>query len=150
MKKVYLIVAGEYSDYHELAVFDNLKDAEDFVEVYNRQRGRYSYGAAEIHEMPLGVAVDYRNELPFEVYFDEDGEFRVNDGVYYEMIKPRTLEDVCFRLSEIPCVIEQRPYGENNDPITGYLVVVFAKEFNSALKKACDILAKYRAEKEGI
>ena len=147
-EKAYLVIAGEYSDRHEVALFCTREEAEDFVEVYNRQRGEYCYGEASIKEMEFGIRADYKNEFPFEVRFDKDGTLSCKD-VYYEACKPRSIEEIDYLLPEIPQVIEQTPFPNNNE-ITGYLVVVFAKDFASAVKKASDILAEHRAMKEGV
>lgn len=44
MKEIYIVTQGEYSDYHIVAVFDNKKEAQKFVDFKDKYGGYYSLG----------------------------------------------------------------------------------------------------------
>ena len=92
-KVVYIIFVGEYSDRSEVAAFLTREEAEEFCKVFERGN---SWDKLEIIEMPIGLRVDWRNEPPYDVYFNEDHSI--------SRAEKRALSDEYFRLQEIPYV----------------------------------------------
>lgn len=137
-EKIYLVVAGAYSDRHEVAVFKTREEAEDFVEVYNRGN-TYTYGQAGVNEMVFGVRYDYKNEVMFDIYFNSKSEivdFDSLDLAYND-----------YLINSLPRVHKyDRCWG--NDVL--YRVTVTAIDPNHAKKIATDILSMWKAEKEEI
>ena len=143
--KVYLITAGEYSDYGVLAVCSTREKAEYFCEVLNRNGGWYG-DKADIEEYPVDSipiedldipvwCVGFKGQ-PLYVYnvrkCDRGGALDINK------LKPYRVHDFT-----------------NGNPMftmggSTYAVDVMAETEEEAIKKASDYLAKYRAEKEGL
>lgn len=138
--KVYLITAGEYSDYGVLAVCSTREKAEHFCEVLNRNGGWYG-DKAEIEEYPV-------DSIPIE---DLD------------------IPVWCVGFSGDPCCVyavtkrdrggaldinKLNPYRVHDFSASvggsDYTIDVLAETEEEAVKKASDYLAKYRAEKEGL
>lgn len=139
-KKVYLITAGEYSDYGVVAVCSTREKAEHFCEVLNRNGGVYG-DQAEIEEYPIdSIPIDDLDipvwcvcfkGPPFYVYNvmkrDRGGALDINK------LNPYRVHD----------------YSTSSGG-SDYAVDVMAETEEEAIKKASDYLAKYRAEKEGL
>ena len=138
-EKVYLVIAGEYSDRHEVAIFKTAQEAEAFCKVYNGQRNNVSYGKAWFNEMTLGVPVDYVNCRPYRVYFDEKKVIT--------KIETESLEWVDFANDTFPKVSEHRT---GNGLLMNYTVLLFAEDMGHAEKIAKDSLMLYLARKEGV
>lgn len=135
--KIYIVTCGEYSDYCILAAFLDKAKAEAFVKKYNRPDGYYD--RAEIEEYEDGVPFDFNSHDIYEVRFYE-GTDRVPDVTKTEL-------NDSFWYQNIPrAVVNRLPH------VSGwyYLVTVAAKDADHALKIACDYLAKWKAEKEGL
>lgn len=143
-KKVYLITAGEYSDYGVLAVCSTREKAEHFCEVLNRNGGWYG-DKADIEEYPVDSipiedldipvwCVGFKGQ-PLYAYnvrkCDRGGALDINK------LNPYRVRDFLTR----------NLYGPGG---SDYAVEVMAETKEEAIKKASDYLAKYRAEKEGL
>lgn len=59
MKSVFIVTDGDYSDYHIEAVFDNVKDAENYCYVHK-------LSARNIEEYSLNPAIEKLNFTPVE------------------------------------------------------------------------------------
>ena len=141
-KKVYLITAGEYSDYSVVAVCSTREKAERFCEIVNRNGGVYG-DKAEIEEYPV-------DSIPIE-------DLDIPVWCVHFKGKPYYIDVVrkCSRGSALD-VNKLNPYRihdfSNRNTMGGcsYAVEVMAETEEEAIKKASDYLAKYRAEKEGL
>lgn len=141
-KNVYLITAGEYSDYGVLAVCSTREKAEHFCEVLNRNGGWYG-DKAEIEEYPV-------DSIPIE---------DLDIPVWCVGFKGQPLyaSDVrrCDRGGALD-INKLNPYRVHDfskgNTMGGsiYAVDVMAETKEEAIKKASDYLAKYCAEKEGL
>lgn len=135
--KIYIVTCGEYSDYYVLAAFLDKSKAESFVKKYNRPDGYYD--RAEIEEYEEGVPFDFNSHDIYEVRFYE-GTDRVPDVTKTEL-------NDSFWYQNIPRVVApSSPYISS----WSHLVTVAAKDEEHAFKIACDTLAKWKAEKEGL
>lgn len=130
MKTYYAITSGCYSDYHVIAITDDRKKAEHFCEIYNKTN-RESADIEEFEEMVV------RNRIRFIVVIHTDGRepyIRIDEySEYKEYENP---------VREIPY-----KYGEAK---TFFEVFLSAKDKEHALKTAYDMIAQYKARKEGI
>lgn len=139
-KKVYLITAGEYSDYCVLAVCSTHEKAEHFCEVLNRNGGRYG-DKAEIEEYPVDSIPIEDLDIPvWCICFS-------GDPCYAYMARK------CGRGDALD-INKLNPYRVHDFSASRggsmYAVDVMAETEEEAIKKASDYLAKYRAEKEGL
>lgn len=138
--KVYLITAGEYSDYSVLAVCSTREKAEHFCEVLNRNGGRYG-DKADIEEYPV-------DSIPIE-------DLDIPVWCVGFKGKPLYVSDVrkCDRGGALD-INKFNPYRVHDFFASRggsmYAVDVMAETEEEAIKKASDYLAKYRAEKEGL
>ena len=135
--KIYIVTRGEYSDYGILAAFLDKAKAEQFVEKYNRGVN-YDPDKAEIEEYEEGVPFDFNTLDIYEVRFYYDIGARDATKV--------ALDD-SYDYQNIPRV--RTPRG-NVYSSWAYLVTVAAKDEEHAFKIACDTLAKWKAEQEGL
>ena len=69
MKKVYIVTAGNYSDYHIVAVFSTRKKAEEFLKRYEEV---YPYIDVRIEEHPIDVPVEKR--FGYRVMMKKNGD----------------------------------------------------------------------------
>ena len=121
IEKVYIIVKGEYSDFHICAVALDEKTAEKLREAYSDR-----YDKAIIEEyIPAKESEETR--ILYEVEFEHGGVFITTA----EREDNETLMDI------------------NND-FTWLILRVFAKDKEHALKIAQDRRAEYLAMKEGV
>ena len=141
-KKVYLITAGEYSDYCVLAVCSTREKAEHFCEVLNRNGGRYG-DKADIEEYPV-------DSIPIE---------DLDIPVWCVHFKGRPLYACLVRRCDRGGSLDINKFNpykvhdySKGNTMGGsmYAVDVMAETEEEAIKKASDYLAKYRAEKEGL
>lgn len=140
-KKVYLITAGEYSDYSVLAVCSTREKAERLCEAINRNSGCYG-DQAEIEEYPVDSIPIEDLDIPIwcvcfrgDPYYDAYMVRKCNRGgvLNINKLNPYRVHD--FHMS-------------NGDSM--YAVDIMAETEEEAIKKASDYLAKYRSEKEGL
>lgn len=131
MKTYYAIISGCYSNYHVIAITDDRKKAEHFRKVYN-ETNRESADIEEFEEMVI------RNRVRFVVVVHTNGRadyVRVDE---YDEYKEHE-NSVC-----------ELPYDKRNPNQTFYEVFLSAKDKEHALKAAYDMIAIYKAQKEGI
>lgn len=125
---VYVITRGEYSDYGIVAVTLEKEKAEELKKLYS----------------------DKWHEAMIETYDTDD--YYVENGRFYEVIlETRT----AIRVREIPPVL----VDDRNKVRTGrnfitkgkeYVVFVKAKNEEQAKKIGADLVAKYKAQQQGI
>lgn len=127
MKKFYAVTAGDYSDYHIVAITDDKEKAEHIKYLYNCDNGCYE--EANIEEycdvMQDGLArysahVHSNGKLGVSVNFDTPTEFQ------------RGINRV------------------GKDDWGDYYVDVKAKDRDHAIKIASDLIAQYKAQENGI
>ena len=134
--KVYIVVSGEYSDYHISTVFTDPHDAEVYCAVNN---GGYVgfYGDYRVEEFEIGK-IEYQpdKKIGYWFSFEENG----------------TLDEILNFMPHVgkSCIVPnmvqvKKPGGE-----TLYTVGVMATSREQAEKIAQDLIAKYKAEKEGV
>lgn len=131
MKTYYAIISGCYSNYHVIAITDDRKKAEHFRKVYN-ETNRESADIEEFEEMVI------RNRVRFVVVVHTNGRadyVRVDE---YDEYKEHE-NSVC-----------ELPYDKRNPNQTFYEVFLSVKDKEHALKAAYDMIAIYKAQKEGI
>ena len=141
LKKVYLITAGEYSDYGVVAACSTMERAEAMCEALNRQNGVYG-DEAQIEEYPLDQIPVEDLDIPvwcvtYDMLFDTTSVRKRDRGstLNINRLHPYELFDYTGK-----------PYRGGSS----YAVMVLAETEEEAIKKASDYLAKYRAEKEGL
>lgn len=126
MKTFYAVTAGEYSDYHIVAITDNKERAENIKKLYSD---------------------DYYSEPMIEEFFDGEAK----DEMFY-CVEHRTDGSYHAR----PQDFDMRNFTDVNvvHECIGnwlkYYVDVFAKDENHAIKIAQDLWAEHKAKKEGI
>lgn len=132
MKKFYAVTAGEYSDYHIIAITDNKERADNIAKIYRDDC--WNYGTQVEEFVDSGVIED----VIWEVSARADGSYRVYD--------------TGFDKENVNVIKEILPSISNNFGKIGekYSVCVFAKSKDHAIKIAQDLWAEYKAEKEGI
>ena len=139
-KKVYLITAGEYSDYSVLTVCSTREKAERFCEILNRNGGVYG-DKAGIEEYPVDSIPIEDLDIPvWSVCFAGDpccvcSVIKCDRGGALDINKLNLYRVHDFSASR----------GGSN-----YAIDVMAETEEEAVKKASDYLAKYRSEKEGL
>ncbi len=139
--KIYIVTCGEYSDYCILAAFLDKSKAEVFVQKYNHghvdNQGIKHYDEASIEEYEDGVPFDFETMNVYAVRFYDDGS---HDIVKKEL---HTMYD--FQRSFPSVTVPSSIFVRHK-----YIVTVAAKDEEHAFKIACDALAKWKAEKEGL
>ena len=143
-KKVYLITAGEYSDYCVLAVCSTREKAGHFCEVFNRNGGWYGDNA-EIEEYPVDSIPIEDLDIPVwcvgfkgkPLYVSDTRRCDRGGALDINKLNPYRIHDFLAR----------NLFGRGG---SDYAVDVMAETEEEAIKKASDYLAKYRAEKEGL
>lgn len=126
MKTYYAVTAGDYSEYHIVAITDNKETAERIMDLYNR---RNKWSTADIEE--------YREAMP-------------DNKNYYFVVFPSGREPYASiyletNMDDEPDInVVDDSYGK------GYAVLVIAKDADHAIKIASDLVAQHKAEKEGI
>lgn len=127
MKTYYAITSGLYSDYHIITITDDRKKAEHFCKTYN-ETNRDGADIEEFEEMIV------RNRIRFIVFVYTDGRadyVRVDEYDEYKEYENSVRE------------------LKNQNRIF-YEVFLSAKDKEHALKAAHDMIAVYKAQKEGI
>lgn len=137
--KIYIVTCGEYSDYGVLAAFLDKTKAEAFVEKYNRGHGIQARDDAEIEEYEDGVPFDFETLNVYAVRFYDNGS--------YDIVK-KGLHNVYDFQTPLPRIYACYGYGSSLHH--KHLVEVAAKDEAHAFKIACDGLAKWKAENEGL
>ena len=133
--KIYIVTCGEYSDYGILAAFLDKTKAEAFVEKHNR----CGIGdEAKIEEFEDGIQFDFETMNIYAVRYYNDGS--------HDIVK-KELHNIYDFQTTLPSVIAPTKSAFIRHK---YLVTVAAKDEEHAFKIACDTLAKWKAEKEGL
>lgn len=135
--KIYIVTCGEYSDYGVLAAFLDKSKAEAFVQKYNRGHGTEHYDEASIEEYEDGVPFDFETMNMYAIRFYYDGSHD---------IAKKELYDVYDFQRPLPSVTAPDSKFVRHK----YFVTVAAKDEEHAFKIACDALAKWKAEREGL
>lgn len=123
-EKIYIVTAGEYSDYHIVAVTRDKDKAETIKKLY--QSEAYS-DDAEVEEWEDDVIIDK------PIYQVEQNSTEINVS-REKMHSEGSLNQVYFNKWFKPT----------------YTVYVQADDEEHAKKIAFDLIAKYKAEKEGL
>lgn len=126
MKTFYAVTAGDYSDYHIIAITDNKERAENIKKLYEND-----YYKPMIEEFFDGEAKD---EALYSVRYRTNGVYEASTQDF----------DMC-NLADINVICE----AINSDWLV-YGVCVMAKDENHAIKIAQDLWAEYKAKKEGV
>lgn len=119
--KIYVITAGDYSDYHICAVTDDKKSAERLRKIHSsywQEASIETYDTKYIYEDPksywyLEVNLDGSLSSYTLLYFNEEDETKINEVELYNL---------------------------------QFHINVIAKDFDHALKIAFDTIAKYKYE----
>ena len=129
MKTYYVVTAGDYSDYHVVTVTDSKEKAERIKDLCNREKYGYnSYARIEEYEETIS-----NNKFCYCVSFTDGRE---------------PFASIYFNAST---EIENKRDINVVDEYGGYYdVLVMAKDENHAIKIASDLVAQYKAEKEGV
>lgn len=121
--KIYAITQGDYSDYHICALTISKEKAEKIKKLYTKNSGYED--AAMIEEYEDGEVEDIKF---FWRYDSEDDEVEIDK--YAE------------------CNEKERAYKYSNHD--SYCAYVWSHDAEHARKKAQDMIAQYKAEKEEI
>ena len=135
--KIYIVTIGEYSDYGILAAFLDKSKAEAFTQKYNRGHGTEHYDEARIEEFEDGIPFDFETMNVYAVRFYDDGS--------HDIVKKELYNIYDFQQTLPRVTISDTTFFSYK-----YFVTVAAKDENHAFKIACDALAKWKAEKEGL
>lgn len=131
MKKFYAVTAGDYSDYHIVAITDEKEKAERIKYLYERCSGCYN-GCYE--------------EANIEEYCDtmQDGLARYSVCIY-------SSGSLWVKINFDTLMESQRDINMVKKNSCGsYFVDVKAKDKDHAIKIASDLIAQYKAQENGI
>jgi hypothetical protein len=134
MKKVYIVTAGCYSDYHISAVFENRNNAETFCKIqkkYNKWDDDY-----RIEEYNIGENSEYLGKTFFNVCIYTDDYTITISSVDYANIDMNKIN-----------LVEECDYWYN---VIVSVPVTHKEPEKLAKKIATDLVAEYKAKKEGI
>lgn len=132
--KIYIVTRGEYSDYSILAAFLDKAKAKAFVKKCKRFDDD---DEVKIEEYEEGVPFDFETMNVYAIRFYYDGSHD---------IAKKELYNVYDFQRPLPYVTAPNSKFVRHK----YLVTVAAKDEDHAFKIACDALAKWKAEKEGL
>mgnify|MGYP006958204456 CR=1 FL=1 len=132
--KIYIVTRGEYGDYSILAVFLDKAKAKAFVKKCKRFD---CDDEVKIEEFEEGVPFDFETLNVYAIRFYYDGTHDIAKKELYNVYDfQRTLPSVTAPDSKF---VRHK-----------YFVTVAAKDEEHAFKIACDALAKWKAEKDGL
>lgn len=139
--KIYVITAGEYSDYHIVAVTTDKEKADNFVKVHNDSK-RFYYDDAYVEEYDtddFDIAVTDRNAKYFKVF----GEWNyAQNCVEIECDEIDSLEYIAERNSQY--------YNLMIGDGSRWKFYCTAKDEDHAIKKATDWAGQKKAEIKGV
>ena len=137
MSKVYIVTTDEYSDYHIVTAFTEQKDAEVYCAVHNG--GRQDYGNHRVEEFEIGK-IEYPKDVPIGYFFsyEQNGEL-----LEYESF------NFTAKIGK-GCVVPNKVIKDDYGGYCIYRVGVMATSREQAEKKAQDLIAKFKAEQEGV
>ena len=129
--EIYVITAGEYSDYHICGVTTDKVKAEKIQKLFSN-----SFGGSQVETYEDGVFDDYteRGYTPFEVWLDKSGY----------ITKIEKAEELVGKFPNLS------DFSKGKFSQSSYWVKCFAKDYGHAEKIAHDMLAKYKAEQAGL
>lgn len=136
MSKLYAVTVGYYSDYHIVALCSNKNKAEKIAACCN-DGDSSSWGSANVHEFEDGMRIDLDRSV-----FEVNVSTKLASYGIYELFgedKINALTGRKYKINEV----RVRGDGSCN-------VYVIADDADKALKIARDLVAEYKAEKEGI
>lgn len=139
--KIYVITAGEYSDYHIVAVTTDKEKADNFVKVHNDSK-RFYYDDAYVEEYDtedFDIAVTDRNAKYFKVF----GSWDYAQG--REVIG-------CDEIDSLDYITDRNSqyYTLLIDDAPRWKFYCTAKDKEHAIKKATDWAAQKKAERKGV
>lgn len=131
MSKLYAVTCGEYSDYHIVTLCSDKTKAEEIVELLNRDEPCYE---AIVEEYEDGIRFNLNRDI-YDVCLDENGlDVELLDThEKLETLKDEELNEVVYT-----------PYFKR------YRVKVETTNEEIAKKIACDLIAEFKANQEGI
>lgn len=139
--EIYVVTSGEYSDYHIDAVFTDISKAEMYCAVHNGDSSMYHYG----------------HEYRVEAYKSADNDIEDAVGVHYKFTVydesaelPEGMEyDIVFEMSlkNANRVVNKHCFGR---PIIYAEIYLTENDPDLAFKIGKDMIAKYKAEQEGL
>lgn len=130
---IYIVTSGEYSDYWIDGVFLDKYEADKYCAVRNEESAYTNYRVEEYEEGEGKIEADLDLVYLF-IVLDKANSPQVNNGVYYSASERQSYvhESTCY-----PKVLRAYVYLTKDDP-------------ELAFKIGKDMIAKYKAEKEGI
>ena len=139
--KIYVITAGEYSDYHIVAVTKDKEKADNFVKVHNDSK-RFYYDDAYVEEYDtddFDIAIDDCNAKYFKVFVSWNyaqgcEEFECDEIDSLEYIADRNSQHYTLLIGNTP----------------NWKFYCTAKDQEHAIKKATDWAAQKKAEIKGV
>lgn len=135
--KIYVITAGEYSDYHIVAVTTDKEKADNFVKIHNESK-RFYYDDAYVEEYDtddFDIAVDDHNAKYFKVFCDWD---YAQGCEKIECDEIDSLDYIADRNSQY--------YTLRIGDMSRWKFYCTAKDEEHAIKKATDWAAQKKAE----
>ena len=81
--KIYVIVAGEYSDYHIIAATENEEKAKSLVELINKSHNYYGYDEANIEEYDtddVDISLLNKDRKYFKVFSNKYNDWKISCG----------------------------------------------------------------------
>lgn len=139
--KIYVITAGEYSDYHIVAVTTDKEKADNFVKVHNDSK-RFYYDDAYVEEYDtddFDIAINDRNGKYFRVFGDWD---YAQNCVEIECDEIDSLDYITKRNSQY--------YTLMIGDACRWEFYCTAKDEEHAIKKATDWAGQKKAEIKGV
>jgi hypothetical protein len=132
-KIIYVVTAGEYSDYHIVGVFDDGALAHEFVERQNKAHG-HDWGNVE--EYLINELAPFMDNQEWKVWFDKDGNI--------ERIEPTYISE---RPDDAGAIVSDIYYQLHRAVLVRSII---APDEEHAIKIAGDIRAQFLAHKAGI
>lgn len=137
--KIYVIVAGEYSDYHIITATENEEKAKSLVELINKSHNHYGYNDASIEEYDtddIDISLSNKDKKYFRVWSSNRNNWSINCGEVSldDYLSYRKCNGF-FTISGIP---------------QSWEVYCSAKDEDHAKKIATDWIAKEKARLYGV
>lgn len=135
--KVYVITAGDYSDYHIVAVTEDKEKADNYVKEHNERLNEDAY-AEEYDTDDFDIVVADRDAKYFLV--------RGNWNYYNECI-----DITCYESNYVEYIANRnRPFYSLMGKINYWIYYCPAEDQEHAIKKATDWAAQQKAEQKGV
>lgn len=130
MKTFYAVTAGDYSDYHIIAITDSKERADNIVKIYNNNGWNCNAQVEEFFDS------ESKDEVFYDVRYETNGSYDVSPQEF----------DKNYKFDNINIIEENVIHSD----WWKYRVFVMAKDENHAIKIAQDLWAEYKAKKECI